>query len=239
MADEEDLKEKVKEVLKKKDAKAAVELLTGDDAYNISKNDRNRLADLAIKGAYIAPHYSKIVDLLSGDVLKKLSEDLGTHGKPATVFAVLEDPAHQKQRNTIVSAAISNHQIPIGELFRLSINSVSNETKEVLVTALGRDVHVKNTELASILGDSEFSAHRDAILRHVEARMDAQHLDEFLGEVRSVLPDSEIVRLEQAIARKRKYETDHAPTSHGEEGISSNVVAVTLLVILGLFLMGG
>lgn len=247
MADEEDLKEQVKEVLKSKEdeeekkeaAQKAVELLTGDSAYNIPKNDRNRLADLAIKGAYIAPHYPKIVDLLSGDVLKRLSEDLGTHGKPKTVFAVLEDPAHQKQRNTIVSAAVSNHSIPIVDLFRVSISSVSNETKEVLVTALGRDTHVSNEDLTAILGNAEFSTHRDAIVRHVEARMDAAHLEEFLGEVRSVLPDPEIARLEQAIARKKKYASEHHVASHeGGDTNWSNFWAAALVLVVVLILSG-
>lgn len=241
MADEEDLNERVKTALKDKDANAAVELLTDDEAHTISKGNRNQLVALAIKGAYIAPYFPKIVGLVSGDVVKGLAEDLGKHGKPDHIFEVLEDPEHQKHRNTIVTAAILNHSIPIVQLFRLSVNSVSNETKEVLVTALGRDVHVTNAELASILGDSEFTAHRDAIVRHVEARMDAEHLEEFLNEVRSVLPESEIVRLEQSIARKKKYGTEHAAHGNSHDGADANwsnywalgLVAALVLIIFG------
>lgn len=240
MADEEDLKEKIKEVIKGKDAGAAVELLTGDNAYDIPKNDRNRLADIAIKDAFVAPHFSKIFGLLSGDVLKRLCVDLGTHGKPNMVFEALEDPEYQKHRETITTAAISNANIGIVQLYPFAIRSASAETKEALNAALGRNVGVTNEELASIIGDGEFQAHRSSILRHVEARMDAEALEVFLSDIRSVLPDEEIVRLEQTIARKKKYHADdnHAPAHHEGEADRSNYWAIGLVILLILILSG-
>lgn len=238
MADDEDLKETVKEVLKEEDeqaaGEAALELLTDDDAYNIPKNDRNRLAMRAIKGAYIAPHYTRVVGLLSDDAAKKLSEDLGMHGKLATILEVLEDPEYRKHHNVIVSAAMANENIGTAQLYVAAIKSVSNEVKESLNTALGRDVNVSNKELASILGDPEFSAHRNAILRHVAARMDADELDEFFEEIRGLLSDEETARWNAAMARRRKYEAEHG-SQHGssthDEDLSDVVFWVFAIVL--------
>jgi hypothetical protein len=206
MADEEDLKEKVKTVLKEKDSDAALELLTGDNAYEIAKGERNRLALLAMKDAYVAGDYQKIIGLLSDEPVKKMNEELGKFGEPNVILEVLEDPEYRKQRDAIVSAAISNNKgLRIAELYRFSIASVSDEVKERLNTALGRNVWVKNEELIDILGDSGFATYRSVILRHLEARMDADELEEFLNEAQSVLPDAEVQRLQQTAERKKKY----------------------------------
>lgn len=206
MADEDELKESVKEALRDKDGNVALELLIGDEAYNIGKNDRNRLAALAIKDAYVAPYYTKIVGLLSGDSVKKLSEDLGRFGEASMVFEVLEDPEYRNQVDTIVSAAISSKKIAIAELYALAVNRVSDEVKDRLITALGRNVTVSNEQLVTILGDPVFSAHRNTILQHLKARMDADELEEFLEEASSVLTQDQINVLESAIERKRKHE---------------------------------
>jgi hypothetical protein len=206
MADDEDLKAKVKTVLSEKDSEEALKLLTGDHAYEIAKSECNRLALLAMKDAYVAGDYLKIAGLLSDAALKKLNEELGKFGEPSVVLEVLEDPEYRKQRDAIVSAAISNNKgLRIADLYQLSIGSVSNETKERLNTALGRSAEVKNEELVDILGNSGFAMHRSVILQHLEARMDAHELEKFLEEAHGALPDAETQRLQQTVDRKKKY----------------------------------
>lgn len=206
MADEDELKEAVKAAIKDKDGEAALELLVSDNTHEIAKQDRNRLADLAIKGAYVAPHFTRIFGLLSGDVLKRLSEDTGRYAEENVLLEALENPDARGQREMLVRAAMLNKKIGIHKLYVAVMSSVSNEIKADLNLALGRSVDVSNEDLAAILGDTEFSAQRDAILSHVEARMDADDLEEFLEEVRATLTDTQVLRLEQAIVRKRKYQ---------------------------------
>jgi hypothetical protein len=236
VADEEDLKERVKEVLNEKDADGAVELLTADDAYNISKGERNRLAALAIKGAYIAPYYSRVVGLLSGDVVKSLSEDLGKHGKPAAVFEVLEDPYHRKQHTAILLGAIANENIRTARLYAATINSVSNEMKDTLNTALGRDVHVSNEELASILGDPKFAAHRKAIIENVWARMNADELEKLGEELRPIFSDEEAAQWDGAVAHKRKSEAEHG--THEASSDETSDFTWAMIIIGALILIG-
>ncbi len=206
MADEDELKESVKAVLKEKDGEAALELLIGEEAYKISKQDRNRLADVAIKDAYVAPHYSKIIGLISGDVVKKLSQDTGMYAEENVLLEALENPDARRERDTLVQAALSNKNISIARLYEVVMSSVSNDMKADLNLALGRNTDVSNEDLAGILGNQEFAAHRDSIISHVEARMDADDLEDFLDEVRPTLTDPQIARVEQTIERKRKYE---------------------------------
>ncbi|MFZ2719947.1 MAG: hypothetical protein WAZ27_03690, partial [Minisyncoccia bacterium] len=203
-----------------------------DDAHHISKNDRNRLLMLAIKDAYVAPHYVKIVGLLSGDAVKKLSEELGKYGEPDVLLEVLEDTEYRQHHNVIVSAAIANKKIGIAQLYVAAINTVSNEVKEALNTALGRDVNVSNEDLISILGDAQFATHRTAILKHVEVRMDATNLHAFLEDARSILSAEEVTRLEQAMERKKK----HAHEDAHEETSSPGGLGLFML-IFGLLLL--
>lgn len=236
VADEEDLKEKVSEVIKDKDSEAALDLLIDDDAHHISKNDRNRLVMLAVKDAYVAPHYTKIVGLVSGDAVKKLSEKLGMFGEPDVLLEVLEDTEHRSQHNVIVSAAIANTKIGIARLYLVGINTVSNEVKDALNTALGRDARVSNEELVSILADRESASHRMVILKHIEARMPADKLHEFLEDARSILLPDEIDRLEKAIGRKKKYghesSTDEDSSSSGGLGIFLIIIGMLMLTVI-------
>lgn len=236
MADEDELKETVKDVLKEKDSGAALDLLIDDDAHHISKNDRNRLVMLAVKDAYVAPHYTKIVGLVSGDAVKKLSEELGMYGEPDVLMEVLEDTEHRSQHNVIVSAAIANTKIRIAQLYLVGINAVSNEVKDALNTALGRDARVSNEELVSILADRESATHRMVILKHIEARMPADKLHEFLEDARSILLPGEIDRLEKAIERKKKYghesSTDEDSSSSDGLGIAMLILGVLMLIVI-------
>jgi hypothetical protein len=233
---DEDLKERVNEVLEEEDADAAVELLTAHNAYNIPKDKRNRLAALGLR-VYIAPYYAKIVGLLTGEVVNRLSEDFGKYGKPETVIGVLEDPYYRKQHAAIISGAIENDKIRTAQFYASTINSVSDEMKETLNTALGRDVRVTNKELASILGDQKFAAHRKAIIGHVWARMSPDELEKLGEELRPLFSAEESAQWSNAVAHKRKHaaeDEEHESSSH--DGDSSDA-AWWILVIIAIVII--
>lgn len=232
---EEDLKERVKEVLEEEDADAAVELLTADNAYNIPKNQRNRLAALGLR-VYIAPYYGKIVGLLSGEMVHRVSEDFGKYGKPETVIGVLEDPYYRKQHAAIISGAIENEKIRTAQFYASTIDSVSDEMKETLNTALGRDVRVTNKELASILGDQRFAAHRKAIIGHVWARMSPDELEKLGEELRPLFSAEESAQWSNAVAHKRKHAAEHDAHESSSNGDSSDaawwILAIIAIVVI-------
>ena len=191
----------------------ATTFLTDAELDGLPQDTIEGLVRLSLPEDEIGPYYLRVIGLVSAELQKEMSDDIGEHTDPIEVVRIMQDERSGAHRDAIMSAyVLSGDGESMSQVFSPTIGLVSAEVQEKMVTQLGES-GTDADDLIGILTDEASVSHRKAIAQAIadDNEWDNDEITKLIAGAGHCLDDATIVILARAMQDEKPEKAVTSP----------------------------